>query len=219
MRNSSHNPGCMRALPASQSCQVRSVDEMSAAAAVCESPASSLACRISDGVGLAGDGMAGEILSRAILLDDLLGKAGCCISRCFGRVKRVSAISINASGCGFDEVISRGAYSARLNNGAHDCADENSFAGGEDVSAIGGGAKHGSSRRKGFGKSEGCLNRVFEGGHDLLQLIGLRRATHEPNYTRNPCISKRFLQKFNEALTPTHNASGKPTDAAGGRSA
>lgn len=52
MRNSSHRPGCMRALPASQSCQVRSVDEMSAAAAVWESPASSLACRISCGDGL-----------------------------------------------------------------------------------------------------------------------------------------------------------------------
>ena len=52
MRNSSHRPGCMRALPASQSCHVRSVEEMSTAAAVWESPASSRACRISAGVGL-----------------------------------------------------------------------------------------------------------------------------------------------------------------------
>jgi hypothetical protein len=27
MRNSSHSPGCMRAFPASQSCQVRSVED------------------------------------------------------------------------------------------------------------------------------------------------------------------------------------------------
>ena len=52
MRNNSQRPGCMRALPASQSCHVRRVEEMSAAAAVWEIPTSSLACRISVGVGL-----------------------------------------------------------------------------------------------------------------------------------------------------------------------
>lgn len=52
MRNSSHSPGCMRALPASQSCQVRKVEWMRAAAADCESPAASRAERISSGNGL-----------------------------------------------------------------------------------------------------------------------------------------------------------------------
>lgn len=53
MRNSSHNPACIRALPASQSCQVRSVEDMSAAAAVWDSPTSSRACRISFDLGCA----------------------------------------------------------------------------------------------------------------------------------------------------------------------
>ena len=52
IRNNSQSPRCMRALPASQSCHVRSVDPMSAAAAVWDSPASSRACRISAEVGL-----------------------------------------------------------------------------------------------------------------------------------------------------------------------
>jgi len=47
MRNSSHSPGCMRALPASQSCHVRRVEWMSEAAADCESPAASRAALIS----------------------------------------------------------------------------------------------------------------------------------------------------------------------------
>ena len=51
MRNSSHRPGCMRALPASQSCQVRRVEWMRSAADVCESPAASRAARTSSGVG------------------------------------------------------------------------------------------------------------------------------------------------------------------------
>ena len=112
--------------------------------------------------------MAGEVLSRAILLDDLLCQSCCCISRCFGRVKSVSAISINAAVGSFYEVISRGAYSAGINDGAHDCADENAFAGGEEGRAKGVWAKHRASRRKCLGESEGRLNRVFEGGLDLL---------------------------------------------------
>lgn len=53
MRNSSHRPGCMRRFPASHSCQPRRVQWMSAAAAVCESPAVSRAALISAGEGLA----------------------------------------------------------------------------------------------------------------------------------------------------------------------
>lgn len=51
MRNSSQNAGCMRRLPASHSCHPRKVQWMSAAAAVCESPADSRAARTSSGVG------------------------------------------------------------------------------------------------------------------------------------------------------------------------
>lgn len=51
MRNSSHRPGCIRALPASQSCHVRRVEWMRSAAEVCESPADSRAARTSSGVG------------------------------------------------------------------------------------------------------------------------------------------------------------------------
>ena len=53
MQNNSHNPGCMRRLPASHSCQPRSVQWISAAAAVCESPAASRAARTCSGVGFA----------------------------------------------------------------------------------------------------------------------------------------------------------------------
>ena len=51
MRNSSHRPGCMRRFPASHSCHPRRVQWMRAAAAVCESPATSRADRTSSGVG------------------------------------------------------------------------------------------------------------------------------------------------------------------------
>lgn len=52
MRNSSHKPECIRALPASQSCHVRRVEWMRSAAAVCEIPAASRAARTSSGVGV-----------------------------------------------------------------------------------------------------------------------------------------------------------------------
>jgi len=54
----------MRALPASQSCHVRNVDEMSAAAADWERPAASRAPRISegDGLGIADGGYVGDKL-------------------------------------------------------------------------------------------------------------------------------------------------------------
>ena len=53
MRKSSHSPGCMRRLPASHSCHPRRVQLISAAAAVCESPAASRAARTSAGAGFA----------------------------------------------------------------------------------------------------------------------------------------------------------------------
>ena len=52
VQNSSHSPGCIRALPASQSCQVRRVENISPAAAVCDRQAALRACLISDGAGL-----------------------------------------------------------------------------------------------------------------------------------------------------------------------
>lgn len=52
MRNSSQNAGCIRRLPSSHPCQPRSVQWMSAAAAVCESPAASRAARTCSGDGL-----------------------------------------------------------------------------------------------------------------------------------------------------------------------
>lgn len=51
MRNNSQNAGCILRLPASHSCHPRRVQWMSAAAAVCESPAASRAVRTSSGVG------------------------------------------------------------------------------------------------------------------------------------------------------------------------
>ena len=146
MRNSSHSPGCMRAFPASQSCQVRSVEEMSEAAAVWESPASSLACRISCGDGL-------EVIFRNFYPHTVVVK----------HFKLSNAVAVFfESLCGFD-----GGF-------------------------------------LGFDGFEGVLSDDFD--HDLLQLFGLRRATHELNYTRFPCKRKSFLQKFNEAPTPPHNA-------------
>lgn len=157
MWNSSQRPGCILALPASQSCQVRSVDEMSAAAADWESPADSRACRISDGDGLFTPSV-----------------------RLYGRINCHRQISVDGQKSG----------AVFLDNGA--CF----FVG------------H-------FREDQVVFNEVFNltlrgdlanGGHDFLQLFGLRRATHELNYTRSPCNSKSFLHKFNEALTPPHNA-------------
>ena len=145
MRNSSQSPGCMRALPASQSCQVRSVEEMSAAAAVWESPASSLACRISCGDGL-------QVIFRnfdphAVVVKHFeLGNA---VAVLFKRL------------CGFDGFVF------------------------------------------GFDGLKGVLGDYFD--HDFLRFAGLRRATHELNYTRIPCMHKNYLHKFNEAPTPPHN--------------
>ncbi len=162
MRNSSQRPGCIRALPASQSCQVRSVEDMSAAAAVWESPASSLACRISDGVGLFTANDAVDFFEQG----DGIGAVIVRNAREVGALDlEVGAIPIDVAQRGFGEEY------FDLGNGS-----------GWDF--------------------VGDLN----GGHDLLQLSGLRRATHELNYTRNPCNSKSFLQKINEAPTPPHNA-------------
>lgn len=49
--NNSHNPGCIWAFPASQSCQVRIVECASSAAAVCVRPADLRASRIVSGAG------------------------------------------------------------------------------------------------------------------------------------------------------------------------
>lgn len=156
MWNSSHSPGCMRALPASQSCQVRSVEEISAAAADWESPADSRACRISGGVGL-------------------FTPSG----RLYGRVNGDRQIAVDGQKSGpifLDN--SAGFFIGHL---------------GEDQVVF-----------------DEVINFSLGGnlancGHDFLRLFGLRRATHELNYTRNPCNGKSFLQKFTEALTPPHN--------------
>lgn len=148
MRNSSHSPGCMRALPASQSCHVRNVDEMSAAAADWESPASSRACRISAGVGLVDDKFFTEFFGVGfyIGIEELL-------------------LGINRAMNFFANLVIH-----QVSGGVH---------------------------VKGF-----AVVFDFAGFHDFLRLFGLRRATHELNYTRIPCNSNRFLNKFTEALTP-----------------
>lgn len=74
-RKSSHKPGCMRALPASQSCHVRSVEWINSAAADCES--SPRAARISSGVGLE-EGPFGPLfgwLATALRFFDLFAQA------------------------------------------------------------------------------------------------------------------------------------------------
>lgn len=150
MRNSSHSPGCMRAFPASQSCQVRSVEDMSAAAAVWEIPASSLACRISAGVGLVDDKFFTEFFGVGFYVG----------------VKEL-LIGIDRAVNFFTKIV------------------VHQVAGGVHI--------------EGF-----AVVFDFVGAHDFLRFAGLRRATHELNYTRNPCNSKSFLRKFNEAPTPPH---------------
>ena len=149
MRNSSHSPGCMRALPASQSCQVRRVDEMIAAAAVCESPADSLACRISAGDGLftANDAV------------NFVKQRNCIGAVIVRNAREVGALDLEVGASPID-VANGGFCEMRF-----------------DLC---------NSRGRDF---VGDLN----SGHDFLRLFGLRRATHELNYTRFPCIRKELF--------------------------
>ncbi len=151
MRNSSHSPGCMRALPASQSCQVRSVEEISAAAAVWESPASSLACRISAGAGLVDDKFFTEFFSVGFYVG----------------VKEL-LIGIDRAVNFFTKIV------------------VHQVAGGVHVKGL-------------------AVVFDFVGAHDFLQLFGLRHATHELNYTRNPCNSKNYFRQNAEAGISPHN--------------
>lgn len=147
MRNSSHSPGCMRAFPASQSCHVRRVEKIRAAAAVCDNPASSRACRISEGAGLFTGNYVVDFMEQGY-------RIGAVVFRNAGEVGaldlEVGAVPVDVAQGGFSEVR----FDLSNSSGRHFVSDLN-------------------------------------GGHDLLQLFGLRCATHELNYTRIPCKSKK----------------------------
>ena len=189
MRNNSQNAGCIRRFPASHSCQPRRVQWISAAAAVCESPAASLAARISAGKGFA------EVLfsPRFGWLDTAKSNLpathpvkaiifnwhdGFIVDLKFGDVKLFDN--------GFDALLTR--FGGELfNEGAGFFA-------------------------RGFVVKD--FNEGFEDfglGHFRLQPLiprrgGLRCATHELNYTRIACNCKSFLQKISEAARAPHNA-------------
>ena len=178
MRNSSQSPGCMRRFPASHSCHPRSVQWMSAAAAVCESPAASRAARTSAGSGFAEGpfgprfgwlGTVGSLehtgsVTMAFMPHDLLAFL-------VGADFVEAAIPVVLSQHCFDRF-------GVLNDTAG--AEQGDFGG------IGSGHFH-------------LLPLIPRRG-------GQQRAVHELKYTRIACNRKNFLHKFTEALKPAHNA-------------
>ncbi len=154
MRNNSQSPGCIRALPASQSCHVRRAEKMRAAAAVCESPANSRARRMSDGAGL--------VICPAVAVNKVF----------FAMI----FVSLN-------ERVDR------LTEGILIDMQE------RPIVLL-------------FVQMIAFLTVVpfLNSAHDLLRLFGLRCATHELNYTRIPCNSKKYFMENAEAGISPHNA-------------
>ena len=187
MRNNSQRPGCMRLLPASHSCHPRRVQWMSAAAAVCESPAASRAAVTSAGSGFAEGpfgprfgwlGTVGSLehasgVAMAFMPHDLLA-----FLVCADFVK--AAVPVVLGKHRFDRFCV-------LNDAAG--AEQGDFGG------IGGGHFH-------------LLPLIPRRG-------GQQRAGHELNYTRIACMRKSFLHKFKEAPTPPHNALAQADAACG----
>lgn len=206
MRNSSQKAGCMRRLPASHSCHPRSVQWMRAAAAVCESPAASRAARTCSGNGFA----AGPFGPR-------FGWLG--ISN---RLVKVASDDIDVA----RQVV-------HIESGdffrAHEVCQETEF----DAGAIIGNTLAVefavvpvrtlvlNRPFRGFGVAGigdfATVANVDElcGGHfRLLPLFlprrgGLRCATHELNYTRIACNSKKYFREIAEAEISPHNAGDK----------
>lgn len=178
MRNSSQRPGCMRRLPASHSCHPRSVQWMSAAAAVCESPAASRAARTSAGAGFA-EGPFGPRFGWLGTASSLEG-AGAVLVALVPEDLISGFVGADFVEAAVPVVLGEHRLDRRsvLNNAAG--AEQGDFGG------IGGFHFH-------------LLPLIPRRG-------GQQLAVHEVNYTRNACNSKSFLHKFNEAPTPPHNA-------------
>lgn len=193
-KNNSNNPACILALPASQSCQVRSVDEISAAAAVCVNPAASRAARILAGGGFSGEHMLGEVLGIYIIFYNFFCKSFGCLARKFCRIEIFSAFPINAIVSRNYKIINRLADKSCIKDCVDYCMNKHAVASCQNVQLICCREKNCSCRRKSFGEIEGRLNRLFEVAHDFLRLLsGCVIASHERNYTRIPCNSKRYF--------------------------
>lgn len=177
MRNNSQRPGCMRRLPASHSCHPRKVQWISAAAAVCESPAASRAARTSAGVGFAEGPLGPRFgwLGTFRSLENTTGAAMALVPHDLFAFLVVAdfieaAVPVVLGQHRFDRL-------GVLNDAAG--AEQGNFGG------IGG---------------------HFHLQPLIPRRGGQQRAVHELNYTRNACNIKRLLRKFNEAPTPPHNA-------------
>ena len=195
MRNNSQRAGCIRAFPASQSCQVRRVECMSAAAAVCESPEASRAARISSGAGLRDGEPPRDLFGWLVIslgqgkLPSLKVEKSVVFDRANGVVGNFDIGDVQFGNASRDPVVAFGAD--LVGNLLNECAGF--FARGFVVEGFGGDFE------------------VFDGVHLWLQPLfprrgGLQCATHELNYTRNPCNSKNYFYKFSEAMISPYNA-------------
>ena len=175
MRNSSQNAGRILRLPASHSCHPRRVQWMSAAAAVCESPAASRAARTSAGVGFAA-GPFGPLFGWLVMLDD-------------GEIRR--AISRVRLGC-----VVNGKVPISAGEGAFDFRH---IGAGRIVF----GAQCGNFRFSDLCGLDATAIVDFEiFGHFLLQpllprgAVEKQYASHELHYTRNACKCKNYFEIF-----------------------
>lgn len=177
MRNSSHSPGCMRAFPASQSCQVRRVEWIRPAAAVCDRPAASRAARTSSGAGLE-EGPFGPRFGWLATAGGLEGADGVLVALVPEDLAAViggahfveAAVPVVLGQHRFDG-------SGVLNDAAR--AVEGDFGG--------------------IGVCHFHLQPLSPEARRM-------RCIHELHSTRIPCNCKNYLRKIFEAVSPPHNA-------------
>lgn len=206
MRNNSQRPGCMRRLPASHSCQPRRVQWMSAAAAVCESPAASRAARTSAGAGFA-EGPFGPLFGwlgiqvpprkdDGHLVKVILG--GCLQA---ADLADISVVFFEV--CNFCRVRpSATLFPCALVSGSATAFHTESM--GCLAAQFGKAGIHAVAKR----------HKLLAGGdsHFVLQPLDPRRggqkhSVHGLNYTRNACNCKNYLQQFSMRRLSPHNAS------------
>lgn len=182
MRNSSQKAGCILRFPASHSCHPRRVQWMSAAAAVCESPAASRADRTCSGAGFRAALPARLRFGWLGTVPDTDSVFRTRLIELFRCAMRATAVS-DTTKMVFD--FSRLALADAV-----------------DGPAMPLGFFPGNNEVDGFGIVEiidpGRL--ICDFHFRLLPLFprrgGLRCACHELNYTRIACNSKNFLQLF-----------------------
>lgn len=191
MRNSCQRPGCMRRFPASHSCHPRRVQWMSAAAAVCESPAASRAARISVGAGF----LAG--------LPARLRFGWFAMMRCLSGSERTGLLAANdcsdfiQQGNGISAVIVRNAREV--------------VALDLELSAVPVDVTEGGFSKMRFDLSNGSGGNFvsdLNGGHfQLLPLSPEARLwrIHNLNNTRIACNCKNFLRKIYRGSNAPHN--------------